>query len=87
MNDGIKVGFLKRWEYRHPKSGTTYTPEEAQALTWEVYSALMIDFVLTERPPGEEERRAKLLEEKAAAEAAGKIPKKKRGRPRKKAQK
>ena len=87
LDDGVKVGFLKRWEYRHPKSGATYTPEESQALTWEVYSALMIDFVLTERPPGEEERRAKLLEEKAAAEAAGKIPQKKRGRPRKKAQK
>ena len=86
LNDNVSVGFLKRWEYRHPKSGITYTPEEAQALTWEVYSALMIDFVLTERPPGETDRRTKWIEEKAAAEAAGKITQKKRGRPRKKAQ-
>ena len=87
LNENISVGLLKRWEYRHPKSGETYTPQEAQALTWDIYSALMVDFVLTERPPGEIERRARLVAEKAAAEAAGKITKKKRGRPRKKPQK
>lgn len=85
LNDGVRVGFLKRWEYRHPKSGTRYTPEEAQELTWDLYSTLMVDFILTERPPGEAERRAKLIEEKAAAEAAGTLPKKKRGRPKKQA--
>ena len=83
LNENINVGLLKKWEYRHPKNGTTYTAEEARALPWETYSTLMIDFIMAVNPPGQEERRAKIKAEKEAAEAAGKITKKKRGRPRK----
>lgn len=86
LDENIKVGLLKKWEYRQPKTGNTYTAEEARALSWEIYTTLVVDWVMAVRPPGQEERRAKIAAEKAAAEAAGKITQKKRGRPRKKPQ-
>ena len=73
---------LKKWEYRHPKTGQTYTAETAQALTWDVYSLLMIDWIMLKSPQGQLERREKRAAEKAAA-AATSAGKKKRGRPRK----
>lgn len=79
---------ITKWEYRHPKTGETYTAEQAQGLPWETYSVLMVDWVMKKTPKEQEARRAKLLEEKKkAAETAPVKPKKKRGRPPKKAPK
>ena len=86
LNENKDVGLISKWEYRHPKTGQTYTAEEASALPWEVYSTLMIDWIMAVKAPGQEERRAKIKAEIEAAEAAGKITQKKRGRPRKKPQ-
>ena len=78
---------LSRWEYRDPKTGTRYTAETAQALTWEEYKRLMIDWTMKAQPPGQEERRARRLKEKEEAQAealkAGKKKPRKRGRPKK----
>lgn len=80
---------ITKWEYRNPKTGETYTAEQAQSITWEVYYSLMVDWVLSYTIPEQQERRAKKLEErqKAAAEGAKKGPIKKRGRPKKAADK
>ena len=79
---------LSRWEYRDPKTGTRYTAEEAQALTWDEYKKLMIDWTMKNQPPGQAERRARRLQEKQEAQEAAtnadKKRTKKRGRPRKK---
>lgn len=75
---------ITKWEYRHPKTGQTYTAETAQTLTWDTYSSLIINWTMKAQPQGQAERRARIAAEKAAAEAAGKLPKKKRGRPKKK---
>lgn len=79
---------LSRWEYRDPKTGTRYTAEEAQALTWDEYKRLMIDWTMKNQPPGQAERRARRLQEKQEAQEAAtnadKKKAKKRGRPRKK---
>ena len=34
LNELINVNVLSKWEYRDPTTGTTYTPETAQPLTW-----------------------------------------------------
>ena len=79
---------LSRWEYRDPKTSTRYTAEEAQALTWDEYKRLMIDWTMKNQPPGQAERRARRLQEKQEAQKAAtnadKKRTKKRGRPRKK---
>lgn len=79
---------ITKWEYRNTATGETYSPEEAQALTWDEYKRLMIDWVMKEQPPGQMERRAKRLEEKQeyikAGNDADRKKGKKRGRPRKK---
>ena len=73
---------ITKWEYRNPKTGETYTAEQAQSLTWEVYYSLMVDWVLSYTIPEQQERRAKKLAER---QKAPENPKKKRGRPPKKA--
>lgn len=73
------VPLLKRWEYRHPITGTTYTPDTASRLSWDEYSSLMVDFILVEEPD-QATRRAARAAEKAAVQEP---PKRKRGRPRK----
>lgn len=70
---------LKRWEYRDPITGTTYTPGAASRLSWDEYYRLMVDFVLVEEPD-QATRRAARAAEKAAAQEP---PKRRRGRPRK----
>ena len=81
LNKNITTApLLKRWEYRSPSTGATYTPETASGLSWEDYSQLMVDFVMAEEPD-QTARRAARAQEKAAA--AQEPPKKKRGRPRK----
>lgn len=83
LNDLIDpYPYIKKWEYRHPKTGQIYTEETAQALTWEVYSSLVIDWTVRETPQEQIERRARIAEKKAAT---GQPEKKKRGRPRKRA--
>ena len=80
MNKNITTAsLLKRWEYRDPITGTTYTPETASGLSWDEYYRLMVDFVLVEEPD-QATRRAARAAEKAAAQEP---PKRKRGRPRK----
>ena len=81
--DNVRVGLLKKWEYRHPKTGETYTAEEAAALPWDVYSMLMVDWVMLSTAPELTARRKKHITEKAAAEGTKKGPVKKRGRPKK----
>lgn len=83
LHDNVRVGLLKKWEYRHPKTGETYTAEEAAALPWDVYSMLMVDWVMMSTAPELTARRKKLIAEKAAAEGTKKSPTKKRGRPKK----
>ena len=74
---------LKRWEYRDPATGQTYTAETASSLSWPDYSKLMVDFVYNDEPD-QEPRRLARAEEKAAKQAAApKKEKRKRGRPRK----
>ena len=80
LNKNITTApLLKRWEYRDPITGTTYTPETASGLSWDEYYRLMVDFVLVEEPD-QATRRAARAAEKAAAQEP---PKRKRGRPRK----
>lgn len=78
---------ITKWEYRDA-AGARYNAEEAQALSWDEYKRLMIDWTMKEQPPGQAERRAKRLEEKAKAletnSNADRKKGKKRGRPRKK---
>lgn len=89
LNDNVSIGLLEKWEYRDPGTGTTYTPETAQALTWVKYEHLMIDFIMQTSDPAQEERRAAKEAAKAAAAAEQQAaeqqptPKRKRGRPRK----
>lgn len=74
---------LKRWEYRDPATSQRYTPETASSLSWDIYSRLMVDFVMNDEP-AQDQRRAARAEEKAARQAAApKKEKRKRGRPRK----
>lgn len=87
LNKNITIApILTRWEYRHPATGTTYTPETASYLSWNEYSKLMVDFVMADEPD-HAARRAARAAEKAAMEtlnaASQEPPKKKRGRQRK----
>lgn len=82
LNENVKIGFIKKWQYRDPKTGDTYTPEAAQALTWVQYSRLMIDFVVIDAPEQLERRAARAAAAKDAAVTAGLQPRK-RGRPKK----
>ena len=78
LDDNVAVGYLSRWEYRDPATGTTYSKDTAQALTWAQYERLVVDFVVISPPDQSQRRNARL----AAKQAAG-TPAKKRGRPRK----
>lgn len=81
LNKNITTApLLKRWEYRSPSTGATYTPETASGLSWEEYYTLMVDFVMAEEPDQTARRAARDAEKAAAAQEP---PKKKRGRPRK----
>lgn len=90
IDESVTKGFLKRWEYRNPKTGARYTPAQADKLTRLQWYSLMVDFVVIDAPD-QTERRAAIAESKriaaeakAAKEAeAAKQPKRKRGRPRK----
>lgn len=90
IDESVTKGFLKRWEYRNPKTGARYTPTQADKLTFLQWYGLMVDFVVIDAPD-QTERRAAIAESKriaaeakAAKEAeAAKQPKRKRGRPRK----
>lgn len=74
---------LKRWEYRDPATGKTYTAETASSLSWDDYSRLMVDFIMTEEPDQTERRLARAEEKALKAATAVKKEKRKRGRPRK----
>lgn len=81
LNKNITTApLLKRWEYRSPSTGATYTPAAASGLSWEEYYTLMVDFVMAEEPDQTARRAARDAEKAAAAQEP---PKKKRGRPRK----
>lgn len=83
LDESVNVGFISRWEYRDPATGTTYTRETAQPMTWLQYSRLMVDYTVID-PPDQSERIAAKAEAAAKAAAASKeMPRKKRGRPRK----
>ena len=47
------VGYLERWEYRDPKTGTIYTPETARELSWNTFYNLIIDYAVKEAPKRE----------------------------------
>lgn len=74
-----RVGFFKNWQYRDPRTGKTYTPEQATSLSLSDYETLMVDYTL-ENVPNQDERRARRIEERKkrqeAAEATGKTRKK-----------
>ena len=82
LNEGLKIGYLSRWEYRDPATGTTYTAETAQPMTWTQYSRLMVDFTPIDAPEQEQRRQAKAEAAKQAA-AYKEQTRRKRGRPRK----
>lgn len=82
LDENISVGLLSKWEYRDPRTNTTYTAAEAQPMTWTQYSRLMIDFVMIDAP-AQIERRAAKAEAKAQAAADRDKAQKKRGRPKK----
>ena len=88
INESVTMGYLQKWEYRDPKTGTTYTPEEAKTLTFLQWYRLMVDFIVID-PPDQSERRASIAEAKRLAleaqarKATQQPPKRKRGRPRK----
>ena len=85
LDEQIRVGLIKKWEYRDPATGKTYTPESAQPLTWPQYFRLMVDFIMVNEPDQTERRQKRAAEKKQAALAAG-LPKRKRGRPKKEKQ-
>lgn len=68
LDELVSVGLLGKWEYRDPK-GTTYTADEAKALSWLQYSRLMVDYVMVDAPD-QTERRAAIAEAKAKAAEA-----------------
>ena len=82
LNENVRIDFLKKWEYRDPKTNKRFTSKEAAALQWSEYEALMIDFIVIDAPD-QTERRERRAEEKAQAAIAAGKPKKKRGRPKK----
>lgn len=82
LNENVKIGLIKKWQYRDPKTGATYTPEDAQSLTWVQFARLMIDFVMIDAPEQLERRAARAAAAKDAAVTAGLQPRK-RGRPKK----
>lgn len=68
LDELVSVGLLGKWQYRDPK-GTTYTADEAKALSWLQYSRLMVDYVMVDAPD-QTERRAAIAEAKAKAAEA-----------------
>lgn len=79
LNELINVNVLKKWEYRDPTTGKTYTAETAKPMTWAQYSRLMVDFIMVDAPDQSERREAKA---EAAAKAAAdkeKATKRKKG--------
>ena len=50
LDANISVGYLSRWEYRNPRTGETYSKEDASVLSWNEYCSLMIDFSLVSQP-------------------------------------
>jgi hypothetical protein len=84
LNELVKKGELSKWKYRDPTTGTTYTPETAQPLTWAQYSRLMVDFIMVNAPDQTERREAKAEAAAVKAAAYKEKPLKKRGRPSKK---
>lgn len=82
LDENIIIGLIKKWEYRDPKTGETFSPEKSNKLTWTQYSRLMVDFTMINAPEQAERRTAKAeAAEQAAVEQE--MPKKKKGRPRK----
>ena len=65
LDDNISIGLISKWEYRHPKTGKTYTEKTAQRLSWDEYIILMIDFIMTEKPDQTERRAAREAERQA----------------------
>lgn len=82
LDENISVGLISKWEYRDPKTGTTYTAETAKPMTWTQYNRLMIDFVMIDAPDQSERREAKAEAARQAAADKGQ-ERKKRGRPAK----
>lgn len=58
LNELIKVGVLRKWEYRDPTTGKTYTSDTAQPMTWAQYSRLMVDFIIINAPDQSKRREA-----------------------------
>lgn len=85
LDDNVNppVNYLKKWEYRDPVTGQTYTREEAQRLTWESYRNLMVDFIVANEPDELEQRRLEYTAKKEAYARNAGTEKKKRGRPKK----
>lgn len=77
LDGNINVGIISKWEYRDPKSGTTFDAQSSLSLSWTQYSHLMVDFAMIDAPEQTERRAAK-------AAAAEEQAKKKSKRPRKK---
>lgn len=66
LNENVAIGYLKKWEYRDPKTSQIFTPEEAQPLTWTRYSRLVVDFIVVDAPDQTERRAAKAAAKEAA---------------------
>ncbi len=86
LDENVSIGLLSKWEYRDPKTGTTYNPDTAQPLTWTQYSRLMVDFSMIDAPE-QAERRAAKTAAKIKAAADKEKTRRKRGRPRKQPEK
>lgn len=86
LDENVSIGLLSKWEYRDPKTGTTYNPDTAQPLTWTQYSRLKVDFSMIDAPE-QAERRAAKTAAKIKAAADKEKTRGKRGRPRKQPEK
>ena len=83
LDESITMGYLQKWEYRDPKTNTTYTPDQAKQLTYLKWHGLMVDFIVIDAPDQTQRREARAEAKRLATEKAGEPIKKKRGRPRK----
>lgn len=85
FNDFLAVEYWSRWQYRHPRTGKTYTPQKAEELSVATYEELMVDYVVKNAPDMTErrERREQERREREQRRAEAGVQPKKRGRPKK----
>lgn len=85
LNDFIRVDYLEKWEYRHPRTGKRYTEEKAEELSAATYEELMVDYTVKNAPDMKErrERREQERREREQKQIEAGLQPKRRGRPKK----